>query len=217
VGPYGVGWVNFARSFHPFLLFSLTLGDYEFIGFDSGPSVPSPRVLTRGVSPETVDALRARVQEAREHGRGVVLLSHAASRALSTSRGNPASPGLFGRMKSGGAAFEQVMLEAAAAGQRVVHLNGHTHWSDVFEARPSSAGRLEFVRWPPASLSPCLTTIPGKAAIITVQSASHSGVAIRESARGWGFDWLVLGDGGAQVAFHRYGLGHPAVECPVAP
>ena len=44
---YGAGWSNFARAFHPSLLYSMTLDGWEFIGFDSGPSEFSARVLTR--------------------------------------------------------------------------------------------------------------------------------------------------------------------------
>jgi hypothetical protein len=191
-GEYDESWCNFARCFHPFLLFHLRLGRYDFVGFDSGASVISPRVVTRGLSDRTVEELRDELVASRRAGdRGVVLFSHAPSRANLAAAASPTSPGFFGKMRSGALAFEAMVLAAAAAGQRVLHLAGHTHWSDVFEAR-SDGGALHFVRWPALPERP--TPIAGPAALITVQSASHPGV-IKESARGWGFCEILLGDG----------------------
>ena len=49
-----------------------------------------------------------------------------------------------------------------------------------------------------------LTPIHGKAAMVTTQAATHAGPWPKASARGFGFTYLVLGDGDAQVAFHRH-------------
>lgn len=198
---YGAGWENFARAFHPFLEFELELGGYRFVGFDSGPSTLSPRILTRGLGAATLAHLRALIAGAANE-RGVVLFSHAPSRAVLS--GNALHGGVFGHMRSGHAELERILLDAAARGQRVLHLAGHTHWSDVFEATPD--GR-DFVRWPDGAGSNGLTPIHARAALVTTQAATHAGPWPKPSARGWGFTYVVLGDGEARVAFHRHGDG----------
>ena len=202
---YGPGWANFARVFHPHLLFSLTLGDWDFVGFDSGPSVISPRVLTRGLADDTLAALAETLKSAQQQGRrGVVLLSHAPSRAALTTRSDSASVGIFGRMRRGAKAFERVLLDAAP-GLQVIHLAGHTHWSDLFEADARSGERpARFHRWSAESLSPCLQPLHGQVSLITTQSASHSSFPFRRNGQGYGFTWLLLGESAPQVAFMRY-------------
>ena len=74
---------------------------------------------------------------ASDGSRGVVLFSHAPSRAVLSGQ-TPATGGTFGHMREGRAEFERMLLDAAARGQRVLHLAGHTHWNDVFEAEPAS-------------------------------------------------------------------------------
>lgn len=205
------GWPHFARAFHPFREFRVSLGGYDFIGFDSGPAERSPRILVRGLAPVTLGRLRDEVAEAAARGqRGVVLFSHAPSRASLGTRARPEGRGFFGRMRAGSAAFEGMLLQAAARGQRVLHLAGHTHWSDVFEAR--GGGLAGFTHWPVESLTQCPRPIEGKAAIITTQAASHSGVFLKQTARGYGFALVLLGDDAPQVAFHRYGVHQ--VGCP---
>jgi Icc-related predicted phosphoesterase len=200
---YGPGWSNFARSFHPSLELGFVLGGWRFIGFDSGPSTFSPRVGTRGLLPGTVAHLAEEIAQAKEL-RGVVLFSHAPTRG--TIHGDERGP--FGAMKWGAVELEKLLLEAASRGQRVLHLAGHTHWSDLFEEQ---GGR--FVRW--RQLSPCMKPIAGKAALITTQAAGHPGVTFKESAQGWGFTEILL-DGDAQVAFHRYGLPDDPWVCATA-
>jgi hypothetical protein len=200
---YGAGWENFARVFHPFLEFELSLGGYRFIGFDSGPSTFSPRILVRGLGKTTVQFLGDRIAEAERQGeRGVVLFSHAPTRAV-LSGDEVANGGAFGHMRDGAAAFERLLLQAAERGQRVLHLAGHTHWSDLFEARPDGAA-LKFVRWPDDTANGVLQAIRGKAALVTTQAASHAGITLKPSARGFGFTFLVLGDGAPRVAFYRH-------------
>jgi hypothetical protein len=200
---YGVGWENFARSFHAFLEFELDLGGYRFVGFDSGPSTLSPRILTRGLGPSMLGHLRELIASAAGDGsRGVVLFSHAPSRAVLSGQ-TGATGGAFGHMREGRAQFEQLLLDAAAHGERVLHLAGHTHWNDVFEAQPEH-GALAFERWADGTGDGKLTPIHGKAAMVTTQAATHSGPWPKASARGFGFTYLVLGDGDAQIAFHRH-------------
>jgi len=115
-------------------------------------------------------------------------------------------------MKHGHAELERILLDAAARGQRVLHLAGHTHWSDCFEAHKTDKGYC-FARSPLASLPPCPTPIGSRAALITTQAADHSGIPIKDNARGWGFTELLLDGTTTRVAFHRYGLGDP-VTCP---
>ena len=202
---YGPGWANFARVFHPYLMFTVTLGDWDFVGFDSGPSVISPRVLTRGLADDTLAALGETLATAQKQGqRGVVLLSHAPSRAALTTYGDSASVGIFGRMRRGAQAFERVLLDAAP-GLQVIHLAGHTHWSDLFEADAARGERpTRFHRWAAASLSPCPQPLHGQVSLITTQSASHSSFPLRRNGQGYGFTWLLLGESAPQVAFMRY-------------
>ncbi len=200
---YGAGWANFARAFHPFLHFSLSLGGYDFVGFDSGPAERSPRILTRGLHPASVALLRDDIMRAQQRGRrGVVLFSHAPSRASTFTHIAPRSAGFFGRMRYGNADFEGVLMEAAARGQRVLHLSGHTHWSDVFELDPPTR---QFQRWPSDALSPCPRPLRSPVALITTQAAGHSGLFSKANARGYGFALLTLGGEHPELAVFRYG------------
>jgi Icc-related predicted phosphoesterase len=203
------GWPHFARVFHPFREFKLSLGGYDFVGFDSGPAERSPRVLTRGLAPASIETLRGELQKAQETGRrGVVLFSHAPSRATLLDHARHPRLGFFGRMRTGVKAFERMLYWGAARGQIVLHLAGHTHWSDVFELNGQG-----FAHWPGSALSPCLRPIAGRAAIITTQAATHSGVSFKRTARGYGFALLRLSGGAPEVAFRRYGLGPAALHC----
>ncbi len=207
---YGSGWENFGRTFHAFLEFEIDLGGYRFVGFDSGPSTLSPRILTRGLGAATLAHLQGLLAAAASDGsRGVVLFSHAPSRAVLSGQ-TPATGGAFGHMRQGRAEFEQLLLDAAARGQRVLHLAGHTHWNDVFEAQPAG-GTLAFARWADGAGDGKLTPIHGKAAMVTTQAATHAGPWPKASARGFGFTYLVLGDGDPEIAFHRHGGGDAAI------
>ena len=214
---YGAGWANFARAFHPYLMFSLRLGGWEFVGFDSGPSVISPRVLVRGLADDTIAALAETLATAhQQQRRGVVLFSHAPSRAALTTRGDPAHVGLFGRMRRGATAFEGVLLDAAPELQ-VIHLAGHTHWSDLFEATaPPGQRPVRFHRWAADALSPCVQPLRGQVSLITTQSASHTTFPYRRNGQGYGFTWLLLGEQAPQVAFKRYRGALPE-RCPSDP
>ena len=89
---------------------------------------------------------------------------------------------------------------------------GHTHWNDVFEAEPEGGGKLGFERWADGAGDDKLTPIHGKAALVTTQAATHAGPWPKASARGFGFTYLVLGDGDPEIAFHRHvGGGDAAI------
>ena len=202
---YGRGWTNFAQAFHPFLHFSLSLGGYDFIGFDSGPGERTARILTRGLSAQSIATLRADLLHAdREGRRGVVLFSHAPSRASTFNRVRPASMGVFGRMRHGAAEFESLLFDAAARGQRVLHLAGHTHWSDVFEVHADARGRY-FARWPNERQSACPHALTSDVAIINTQAASHSGLTTKVNARGYGYSLITLAEPKPEIEFHRFG------------
>ena len=143
-----------------------------------------------------------------------MLFSHAPSRAVLS--GEPGSTGgAFGHMREGRVQFEQLLLDAAARGQRVLHLAGHTHWNDVFEAQPAG-GTLAFSRWADGTGDDKLTPIHGKAAMVTTQAATHAGPWPKASARGFGFTYLVLGDGDAEVAFHRHAIDGAGGDAAIA-
>lgn len=220
VGPpvrrYGRGWTNFAQAFHPYLHFSLSLGGYEFVGFDSGPGERTARILTRGLSAQSIATLRADLVRAGQAGRrGVVLFSHAPSRASLFTSVRPASIGVFGRMRNGALEFESLLLDAAARGQRVIHLAGHTHWSDVFEVRAGVRGSY-FSRWPTEQLSSCPHALASDVAIITTQAASHGGVFTKANARGYGYAMITLTDPKPEVEFYRFGT-RPPMPCAALP
>ena len=210
-----IGWSHFARAFHPLLFFTTTLGGWDFVGFDSGPSTPSPYVFTRGLAPEALVRIGRALDDARTSGRrGVVLFSHAPSRARLTE-GSPEAIGLFGRMRDGHDEFERLILDAAVRGQRVLHLAGHTHWSDTFEAMTASTGEgLAFRRWPSPGGS-CATPIPGNAALITTQSATHPS-PLKESGAGWGYALVTLGEGAPTLERIRFGLRPEDATCSPA-
>ena len=204
-------WAAFARAFHPFEYFALHLGRWRFVGFDSGASIVSPFVQTRGVSDETVAAIHAELEAARATGEaGVVLFSHAPSRARLTGKGPSRLGGPFGHMFFGAAALERELLDAARHDLRVLHLSGHTHWNDVFES--DREGR-SFVRWDHHWLDGEPHAITGRAALLNVQSATHSTFDSFDNGRGWGFYWLVLrSDGAATVELRRFGVDQSALK-----
>jgi hypothetical protein len=143
-----------------------------------------------------------------------VLFSHAPSRAALTTGGDPLHIGLFGRMRRGSNAFKRLLLDAAPELQ-VIHLAGHTHWSDLFEAvAPQGQRPARFHRWSTDTLSPCPQPLRGPVALITTRSASHTSFPFRGNAQGYGFTWLTLAEPFPQVAFMRY-RGPLPERCPL--
>lgn len=208
---YGAGWVHFAQAFHPLLHYSVPLGGYDFVGFDSGPAVRSFRILTRGLHRDSLDTLREDVNSAAQRGqRGVVLFSHAPSRAVLNKSVNPTGKGFFGRMDKGGAELERLLIEGGRKGLQVLHLAGHTHWSDVFDLVPKGR-RLSFLPW--RDLSPCLRPLRMPVGIVTTQAAAHAGVSGKKNARGYGFSLIELGGDVPRVATVQHGVGRPT-DCP---
>ena len=210
---HGPGYFNFSRAFHPLLYYEMTFGGWDFAGFDSGPSRPSPSVNNRGLAPATLSRIAVALEEAKRHQRyGVVLFSHCTSRASLSGRGSPTYQGAFGRMADGGEELERLELGAAGGGLRVLHLGGHTHWSDLFEARRGAAGQWQYELIPRAPLDgPRPLETP--AAIVTVQAATHPGLFVKESARGFGYALLRLDGVKMELEFVRH-LGAKADAPP---
>jgi hypothetical protein len=179
---YGMGWKNFAAVFHPFRVFTLSWAGWRLVGFDSGASVFSPRILTRGLDERSLEDLARRLDGGQKEA-GVVLFSHAPTRAVLSRLAPLSSRGTVGRMRNGARELETLLLAAARRGQRVVHLSGHTHWSEIFVANHET-----FVRTSDRSLS----WREGGAALVNTQSATHDNGLSKASARGFGFTLLVL-------------------------
>jgi len=207
---YGAGWVHFAQAFHPLLHYSVPIGGYDFVGFDSGPAVRTLRVLTRGLHRDSLATLRKDVDSAVARGRrGVVMFSHAPSRAVLNKSINPTGSGFFGRMDQGRAEFERLLIDGGRQGLQVLHLAGHTHWSDVFDLVPRGQ-RMSFLPW--RDSSPCLRPLRGSVGIVTTQAAAHAGVSGKRNARGYGFSLIELGGDVPKVATVQHGVGRPT-EC----
>jgi Icc-related predicted phosphoesterase len=193
------GWRNFSRAFHGLPLLHFTMGNWDFVGFDGGASVLSPMVRTHGIAAEALAAIDTHLDEAHARGRsGVVLFSHTPlrTRVLGSRASN--LPGTLGSMR-GGRRLEHSMLRAARRGQRVLHLSGHTHWSDVFEVE-----HHQFRRWDHSRLDDSPRPIEGAAALINTQSATHAGLPGRRNARGHGFATLALGSAAPVLQLHRF-------------
>jgi hypothetical protein len=204
---YFPGWPFFARAFHPYLFFQFVYAGWEFVGFDTGPSVFTPRVLTRGLSKETLERIRGIVEQAYlDQRQGVILFGHAPTRANFFTTSPVESPGILGQMRDGARELEKIILDGAGRGQKIFHLAGHTHWAQLFESRVGKK-QIEYARAP--SLPGCPRAITGKAAQIVAQSATRSGLT--DSGRGWGYDWLHLGEV-PRVGFRRFGIELPLCE-----
>lgn len=202
---YPRGWIEFSRAFHPHSLFRATLGGWDLVGLDSGPSLLVPLVLTRGAAEETVDRVGRWVEDARARGHGVIVFSHAPTRARAIKVGEPEHPGFAGSMVDGALELEDIYLRAAARGQRVVHLAGHTHWSALFESE-MGADDLRFVMRPNAAVDDCEVYL-APAALVVTQAATHTTFPFRPDAAGHGYAVLELGPDDARVTFRRFGEG----------
>jgi predicted phosphodiesterase len=201
-GGFGPGWGHFADAFHPYLHFCLPFGGWDFIGFDSGPSRLSPLVRTRGIDAAALAAVARDLDDSHaRQRRGVVILSHTPSRARLTGSRASSIRGVVGRMGRGARAFEDLLQISAKRGQRVVHLTGHTHWTEVFELDPES-GR--FTRWDHRRFDLGAQAIEQPVALVNSQSASHGGIPFKRNSRGHGFTRLFLDENLPRVEFHRY-------------
>ena len=168
----------------------------------------APRILTRGILPETADRLRATVDAAERDGRrGVVLFSHAPTRAVVRSDPADARGDGVGSMAHGAEALEAILLTAARRRQRVLHLSGHTHWVDVFEP-----GQADFERWPPSRLA-CSRALRGGVAMINAPSATEVTFHVLEHGLRSGFVELALDEGETRVVFHLRDRSGTALRC----
>lgn len=200
----GSGYFHFARSFHGLLYYKLALAGWELIGFDSGPSRPSMTINNRGLHPESLRRLADDLAAARTAGRrGVLLLSHCTSRASLSGRALTTHPGWFGHMEEGGEELERLAIENVEAGLRTYHLGGHTHWSDLFEAHRDEGGRYRYHLHPEAPRE-AWRPLAAPAAIVTVQSASHPGLFVKESAHGFGYVLMNLDAARSELYFVRH-------------
>jgi hypothetical protein len=198
----GTGWHHFAHAFHAYTHFEFDLGHWTFVGFDSGPSRLSPLVRTRGLDRDDLAVIARALDRAHDRGRrGVVFFSHAPSRARLTGTRRSRIAGPFARMSRGSRAFESLLRAAAHRGQRVLHVFGHTHWTDVFEL---DAEHRRFVRWERARLAAGPQRIDGRVALVNTPSASHATVPIRRGDRGHGFTLLELRDEAVLLDVRRY-------------
>jgi hypothetical protein len=126
-------------------------------------------------------------------------MSHAPTRARITGHRASSARGPFGHMMYGARKLEAAMRATARAGKRVLHLSGHTHWSDVFE----SDGSADFTRWDHKVLLAGDHEVAGHAALVSVQSATHSTFPTFDNGRGCGYMWLTLRDGPAHVELKK--------------
>lgn len=207
------GWMHFARVFHPYRFTRQSFGGWDFVGFDSGQSVFSPLILTRGIDEGALKSVQTALDEATARNRrGVILYSHAPTRAVLRSHKvdrDPDGDGL-GSMIAGARELEELMLAAANRQQRVLHLSGHTHWSDVFVALRGNQG-MEFSRWAHDKLF-CPRSLDGTVAMVNAPSATVITFPTMHHGRNFGFVELHLDD--ARTTLH-YNL-HDSHDQPVA-
>lgn len=173
------------------------------VGFDSGPSLFSTRIQTHGIDGDTVRAIDEVVARAGAGGRGVVLFSHAPTRAA--LRSDPRQRRV-GTMREGAEAIERLMMRAARRGQPVVHLSGHTHWSDLFVAEDSPPT----VQARAVARLPCESNIAAAAMLVNAPSATRLSFHTVEHGRAYGFVVLKLSPQGRLVQFVPFDeAGHP--------
>ncbi len=185
------GFWTFAREFHSRRRFSFSFHGWDFLGFDSGPSVFAVRVLTRGVDEESVVWLCKSVEDAAKRGRkGVVLFSHAPTRTAPIAAPDREVQGLCGHMLDGRQYIEKIIESGADKGLQMVHLSGHTHWLELHELRPKThPGEDRWQKWPDGNVC---GTVHGGALLLNIPSATQ--VTFHKIARGRrsGFGMLKL-------------------------
>lgn len=180
-------WI-FAREFHSRRRFALSYHGWDFVGFDTGPSLFAVRVLTRGVDAETVAWLGSRVEDAVSRGRkGVVLFSHAPTRTAPLAFPDREASGLCGHMNKGGEEIEKVIEGGVDKGLSMIHLSGHTHWLELHELRPKTDPSSDRWRlWPkaevcgPVQSGALLLNIPSATQVTfhTVKRGTRSGFGV---------------------------------------
>jgi Icc-related predicted phosphoesterase len=204
------GYYNFARAFHGLRRFRTLVGGWDFFGFDSGPSLFSVRIRTRGIDEETLRSIDEAIAEDRAASRGTVLFSHAPTRAALSSTERALGSNQLGSMRVGAHELERSFLEAERTGARLVHLSGHTHWSDVFT---SARDGLGFTRVPFARLT-CPNTFDAATVMVCAPSAARVTFQTLVHGRDFGFVHLLLGDKARTVQFQLYDAEGKQVPCP---
>lgn len=206
------GWLNFSRVFHPYRFTRHSFGGWDFVGFDSGQSVFSPLILTRGIDEGALKSLQKSLNEAMaQNRRGVILYSHAPTRAVLRSfRADPHGDGL-GSMIAGARELEELLLAAATRQQRVLHISGHTHWSDVFVALRSGQG-MEFSRWAHDKLF-CPRSLDGTVAMVNAPSATVITFPTIHHGRNFGFVELHLDDTRTTLHYNLHDRRDQPVDC----
>jgi hypothetical protein len=114
-------------------------------------------------------------------------------------------------MYIGGEELERLFVDAQRRGQRLLHLSGHTHWSDLFLAR----GGARFERVPFARL-PCGTDVDAAAALVNAPSATRITFHTVEHGRAFGYVVLRLGERHSEVQFKLFDPSGRPLECPAA-
>lgn len=185
------GWWTFAREFHSRRRVEFTFHGWDFLGFDSGPSVFSIRVLTRGVNEDTLRWIEGRVDAAAQKRRkGVVLFSHAPTRTAPIAAPDAEVKGMCGQMAQGGPAIERIIEAGVEKQLNMVYLSGHTHWLELYELRPKADLHEDhWQRWPDNQV--CVTARSG-ALLVNIPAATR--VTFHTVARGLrsGFGVLTL-------------------------
>lgn len=188
------GYYHFARAFHGYRLFATTIGDTRLIGFDSGPSLFSLRIATRGIDDQTLETIDKEMAGTPN----VVLFSHAPTRAALPSSLGHHGARRFGTMTDNAAQLETIMRAAAARGQRVAHLAGHTHWSDLFVDAASGYRRVgvdDLV---------CGVPLDEPLALVTAPSATRITFPTLAHGRAYGFAQLVMAGEHRRVTLALY-------------
>ncbi len=204
------GYYNFAGVFHGLRHVVTTIGGWDFVGFDTGPAIYSVRVLCRGIGPEAQQQLSAALDDAAHQGRNVVLFSHAPTRGAFSSKPTATGSHRLGGMNVGGEALEQLMLKSAQRGQQVLHLAGHTHWSDLFVASDDST-RFERV---PFDRLPCEVPLRTRASLVSAPSATRISFPTLRHGNAFGMVLLRLGKNGSTSEFLLLDQKEQRLRCP---
>lgn len=207
------GFFHFARAFHAYRLFRTTLGGWDLLGFDSGPSLFSPLIMTRGIDEETLRSLGEATERAAAAGRNMLLFSHAPTRAAMADGDHHHGSNQVGSMFHGAAQLESLLLRTRDQQRQAIHLSGHTHWSDLFVGSSGNAdAKTPWSRVPFAKL-PCALRYEHTALMVNAPSATRISFQTIDHARAYGFVALTLFDDATVVQFHLYDSAGRPLTC----
>src|SRR5262249_4078546 len=142
-------------------------------------------------------------------GRGVVLFSHAPTRAALSSDPRQLGSSSVGSLQHGAREVEALLLDAERFGTRLFHLSGHTHWSDLWLA-PKGASACERA---PYRRLPCPTETNANAAMVNAPSATRIGFHTVEHGRAFGFVVLRLSADRSLVQFKLFDRAGRSLRC----